>query len=255
MGEETPGGGASPVGTGGKSCPTRSHFPHDLVVHPPDGRGNHQAVASAGICRRCAAFPTRPVGSIEPQRVPVAFGASGQTPKKVPETDAIFANVRERDRHGQDEEVMRLSMDGKATVNIGDDSRGGKTRGDHRAADQDMECEEKHMPFGIVHEDSGSLPLSFGSSAKTAISSSTVSTPSGSVKQPRSVLASHTSQRRPITDRRAMAGARNFSNTSSSSPITSASPSASSTIRRTTANTIRWSVAGESWKSTGTAPS
>jgi len=63
---------------------------------------------------------------------------------------------------------MRLSMDCKATVNIGDYSRGGKTRGDNRAADHDMGCEEKHTPFGVVNEDSGQLHLSFGSSAKTS---------------------------------------------------------------------------------------
>ena len=63
---------------------------------------------------------------------------------------------------------MRLSMDCKATVNIGDYSRGGKTRGDNRAADHDMGCEEKHTPFGVVNEDSDSLYLSFGSSAKTS---------------------------------------------------------------------------------------
>jgi hypothetical protein len=154
------------VGTGGKSCATRPDFSHDLVVHPPDGGGSHQAVASAGICGRCPAFPKRYVESVEPQRVPVAPGAQGQTPKKVPETDAIFANIRERDRDSQDEAVMRLSMDCKATVKIGDYSRGGKTRGDHRAADHDMGCEEKHTPFGVVNEDSGSLHLSFGSSGK-----------------------------------------------------------------------------------------
>ena len=63
---------------------------------------------------------------------------------------------------------MRLSMDCKATVNIGDYSRGGKTRGDNQAADHDMGCEEKHTPFGVVNEDSGSLHQSFGSSAKTS---------------------------------------------------------------------------------------
>jgi hypothetical protein len=47
-----------------------------------DGRGSHQAVASAGICGRGPALPKRHVGSIEPQRVPVASGAQGQTPKK-----------------------------------------------------------------------------------------------------------------------------------------------------------------------------
>ena len=59
-------------------------------------------------------------------------------------------------------------MDCKATVNIGDYSRGGKTRGDNQAADHDMGCEEKYTPPGIVDEDSGQLHLLFGSSAKTS---------------------------------------------------------------------------------------
>ena len=59
-------------------------------------------------------------------------------------------------------------MDCKATVNIGDYSRGGKTRGDPRAADHDMGCQEKYTPFGVVNEDSGQLHLIFGSSAKTS---------------------------------------------------------------------------------------
>ena len=63
---------------------------------------------------------------------------------------------------------MRVSMDCKATVNIGEYSRGGKTRTDNRAADHDMGCQEKYTPFGIVNEDSGALHLTFGSSAKTS---------------------------------------------------------------------------------------
>ncbi len=63
---------------------------------------------------------------------------------------------------------MRLSIDCKATVNIGEYSRGGKTRGDTQAVDHDMGCEEKHVPFGIVDEDSGRLHLTFGSSFKTS---------------------------------------------------------------------------------------
>lgn len=59
-------------------------------------------------------------------------------------------------------------MDCKATVNIGDYSRGGKTRGDNEALDHDMGCEEKYIPFGLVNEDSGELFLTFGSSAKTS---------------------------------------------------------------------------------------
>ncbi len=59
-------------------------------------------------------------------------------------------------------------MDCKATVNIGEYSRGGETRGANKAADHDMGCEEKYTPFGLVDEDSGQFNLSFGSSAKTS---------------------------------------------------------------------------------------
>ena len=65
-------------------------------------------------------------------------------------------------------QVMRLSLDCKATVKLGDYSRGGKTRGDTQAADHDMGCKEKYVPFGIVEEDSGQLYLTFGSSFKTS---------------------------------------------------------------------------------------
>lgn len=59
-------------------------------------------------------------------------------------------------------------MDCKATVNIGEYSRGGKTRGDNQASDHDMGCTEKYIPCGIVDEDSGQLHINFGSSYKTS---------------------------------------------------------------------------------------
>ncbi len=62
---------------------------------------------------------------------------------------------------------MRLSLDCKAPVKMGDYSRGGKTRGDTQAADHAMGCKEKQVPVGIVEEDSGRLHLTFGSSFKT----------------------------------------------------------------------------------------
>jgi hypothetical protein len=64
--------------------------------------------------------------------------------------------------------VKRLSIDCKATVNIGDYSRGGKTRGDNKAFDHDMGCDEKYIPCGIVDEDTGQLNITFGSSNKTS---------------------------------------------------------------------------------------
>ena len=64
--------------------------------------------------------------------------------------------------------VKRWSIDCKATVKIGEFSRGGRTRGDNRASDHDMGCEEKYVPCGIVDEESGEWALTFGSSYKTS---------------------------------------------------------------------------------------
>lgn len=59
-------------------------------------------------------------------------------------------------------------MDCKATVKIGEFSRGGLTRGDNRASDHDMGCKETYVPCGIVDEESGELTITFGSSYKTS---------------------------------------------------------------------------------------
>ena len=59
-------------------------------------------------------------------------------------------------------------MDCKATVKLGNLSRGGMTRGDNRACDHDMEYDGKHTPCGILEEDTGQLHIAFGSSAKTS---------------------------------------------------------------------------------------
>jgi len=61
-----------------------------------------------------------------------------------------------------------VSIDGKATVRLGDVSRGGDTRGDHRACDHDLGLKEKYIPCGIVDEESGQLSITFGSSYKTS---------------------------------------------------------------------------------------
>jgi hypothetical protein len=53
-------------------------------------------------------------------------------------------------------------------VKIGDFSRGGETRGDHRASDHDFGWEEQYTPCGIVDEDSAALHITFGSSYKTS---------------------------------------------------------------------------------------
>jgi len=51
----------------------------------------------------------------------------GKPLKKTPETDAIFANVRQvRDEVRDDPEALEISMDAKAKVALGDYVRGGK---------------------------------------------------------------------------------------------------------------------------------
>jgi hypothetical protein len=59
-------------------------------------------------------------------------------------------------------------MDCKATVALGEYSRGGQTRGNPKASDHDLGCQAKYIPCGIVDEDSGQLHIYFGSSYKTS---------------------------------------------------------------------------------------
>src|SRR6266478_8652545 len=72
--------------------------------------------------------------------------------KKVPQTDAIFANVRQENQAADDSpEVVRISMDAKAKVDVGDFSRDGETRASEapRALDHDTQDKKKMVPYGI----------------------------------------------------------------------------------------------------------
>ena len=69
-----------------------------------------------------------------------------------------------------DPEAIRISVDTKATVNIGPYSRGGLSRGIQavKAADHDMMLKEKLVPGGILEPDNGKAFLFFTSSNKTS---------------------------------------------------------------------------------------
>jgi hypothetical protein len=71
-------------------------------------------------------------------------------PKKVPQTDAIFERLKvvnpEADRAV---DTLRISIDAKATVNVGPFSRRGKGRTKTKAADHDFKPEATLTPFGI----------------------------------------------------------------------------------------------------------
>lgn len=91
--------------------------------------------------------------------------------KKVRETDAIFENVdRENQASDEREDSLRISIDTKAKLNVGDVSRGGRSRGVEaiKAEDHDMEIKEKLVPYGILDVLGGLLTIIFGTSRETS---------------------------------------------------------------------------------------
>ena len=49
--------------------------------------------------------------------------------------------------------MKQISRNCKATVKLGEYSRGGKTRGNNQAQDHDLGEKEKYIPCGIVDKD------------------------------------------------------------------------------------------------------
>lgn len=89
--------------------------------------------------------------------------------KKIPETDAIFEQLAQVNvRADADDCVLRLSLDAKATVLIGNYSRGGQSRLLVKAADHDFQAQEKLTPFGIYLPQYHELYLYFTNSKVTS---------------------------------------------------------------------------------------
>jgi hypothetical protein len=78
-------------------------------------------------------------------------------PKRVPQTDAIFEQLKEVNTEAdRARDTLRVSIDAKATVNIGLYSRRGKSRTKTKAADHDFKPQATLTPFGIFlpeHDD------------------------------------------------------------------------------------------------------
>jgi Rhodopirellula transposase DDE domain len=91
--------------------------------------------------------------------------------KKIAQTDAIFANVAQAN-HSADAnpKSLRLSIDTKAKVKIGNLSRNGKARTleANKADDHDSEWASVLVPFGILNLDNDELSIYFGQSAETS---------------------------------------------------------------------------------------
>ncbi|MDF5726027.1 MAG: hypothetical protein PUP91_37395 [Rhizonema sp. PD37] len=91
--------------------------------------------------------------------------------KKIPQTDAIFENVfRENQASDENHKSLRVSIDTKAKVKIGNLSRGGKARTlePKQADDHDTEWQAVLVPFGILNTHSDQLSIYFGQSAETS---------------------------------------------------------------------------------------
>ncbi len=71
--------------------------------------------------------------------------------KKIPQTDAIFDTLMPLNKEAdEDPGCLRISIDAKATVNIGPFARGGKSRQAQKAADHDFAPASKYTPYGLV---------------------------------------------------------------------------------------------------------
>ena len=65
-------------------------------------------------------------------------------------------------------DTLRLSLDAKATVNVGPFSRRGKSRTKTQAADHDFQPESTLTPFGILSPETDDLTVYFTSSKVTS---------------------------------------------------------------------------------------
>ncbi len=83
--------------------------------------------------------------------------------KKIPETDAIFEHVAQANRAADaNPTVLRLSIDSKARVKIGNLSRGGQARTleANQADDHDDHWDAVLVPFGILDVADSQLSIS-----------------------------------------------------------------------------------------------
>jgi hypothetical protein len=81
-------------------------------------------------------------------------------PKRVPQTDAIFERLSEVNPQADESpDTLRLSLDAKATVNVGPFSRRGRGRTGTKAVDHDFKPEATLTPFGIFSPEHDDLTL------------------------------------------------------------------------------------------------
>src|SRR2546430_16345319 len=88
-------------------------------------------------------------GGEKPLRVSLKKTQKIKPLKRIPETDAIFDHVHHANQAAdQDQKSLRLSIDSKAKVKIGNLSRGGKDRNkeSRKTADHDKKGKQVDVP-------------------------------------------------------------------------------------------------------------
>ena len=100
---------------------------------------------------------------------PLRKVAKSKPKKKLPQTDAIFEQVHQVNAAAdQAENVLRISMDAKAAVKVGDFSRGGVSRVAVAAADHDFKPQATLLPWGFLLPQYADLFLYFSTSKITS---------------------------------------------------------------------------------------
>lgn len=91
--------------------------------------------------------------------------------KKIPETDAIFANIYNINNYvNNSPQSLRISIDTKAKLDIGEFSRNGKTRElkPENGLDHDVSPDAKLVPFGLLEPSTNNLSIIYGTSIETS---------------------------------------------------------------------------------------
>jgi transposase len=91
--------------------------------------------------------------------------------KKIPEVDSIFENIKCKNKISDEQETsLRISIDSKAKVKIGDFSRNGKSRMKKvvKGLDHDYNCNVKLIPFGILDVKSKKLSVYYFKNNETS---------------------------------------------------------------------------------------
>ena len=82
--------------------------------------------------------------------------------KRIKKTDAIFEQVHKANKAADNnQKEIRISIDAKARMNIGNFSRGGRNRVLTKAEDHDLDVKEKLTPFGFYLPEHDDLFLFF----------------------------------------------------------------------------------------------